>query len=89
MSLKSLNQKTKEVRINGKQVQGIRFADDIVIVAENEHDLNIMLTNLSETLEEVQLKINAKKTKVLLMDGDSKAMERYISQYRTAIEEVK
>lgn len=36
--------------------------DDIAIVAESEHDLNDMLTNLSVALE-VQLKINTKKTK--------------------------
>lgn len=32
-----------------------------IIVVENERELSNMLTNLSKTLEELQLKINAKK----------------------------
>jgi len=43
-AIKKFKSKTKSVKINGRQIHSIKFADDIV--AENERDLNNMLTNL-------------------------------------------
>lgn len=60
---KQFKETTTGVKINGKLIHSIRFADDIALVAESEQDLSNMLTNVSIALERVQLKINAKKTK--------------------------
>jgi len=88
-AIKKLKSKTKGVKINERQIHSIRFADDIAIVAENECDLNNMLTSLSIALEKIQLKINAKKTKILILDKHGKEIERTISLYDTAIKKVK
>lgn len=57
--------KIKGVKVNGKLIYCIRFADDIAIVGENEQDLGNILKSLSIALEQVKLKINAKKQKYL------------------------
>lgn len=50
-AIKQFKEKTKGVKVNGRQIHSIRFADDIALVAENERDLSNMLTNLSIALE--------------------------------------
>lgn len=62
-AMKMFKTKSKVVKINGKLIHSIRFANDITIVAENNRDLGNMLTILLITFEHVLLKINTKKQK--------------------------
>lgn len=57
-----IKSKTKQVIINRKKMQSVRFAGNIAIVTENECDLNSMLASLSIILEEFKLKVNTKST---------------------------
>lgn len=43
---------------------------------ENECQLNSMLTNLSITLEEIQLKLKTKKMKIIIVDKLNKKMQK-------------
>ena len=88
-AIKTFKERTKGVKVNGRQIHSMRFANDIAIVAESERDLSNMLTNLSIALEQVQLKINAKKTKILIVDKNGKEMQRTVNLHGTPIEEVK
>lgn len=54
------------VRMNEQNVQSIRFADDIALVAGKEDDMNEMLNILAEKLSKYKLKINTKKKKLRL-----------------------
>lgn len=87
--IKKLKSKTKGVKINGEKLHSIRFADNIAFVAENERDLNNMLTNLSIALKEPQLKINGMKIKILAVDKHGKDMKKTINLYDTTIIKVK
>lgn len=51
------------IMINGEKITSIRYADDTVLIAESEQELQEMLTNISTISEEYGLQINVKKTK--------------------------
>lgn len=55
------------IRINGKLIQNIRYADDTVLLATNPEDLQIMLQKLNNTLLEYGLRINTNKTKHMIV----------------------
>ncbi|KAI5695438.1 hypothetical protein M8J77_005016 [Diaphorina citri] len=80
---------TSGVKINGQNIHCIRFADDIVILAESEADMNNMLEILANTLEKYKLKINARKTKTMLISKTPNDHDLNISLKNTLIEEVK
>jgi len=60
-------EKTPGIRINGKQIHSICFADDIALVANTEEELNKMLNSLDSKLIKYKLKINANKTKAMIV----------------------
>ena len=56
---------TKGVCINGEYLNNLRFADDIVLIAETANDLQEMLSDLNRESLKVGLKMNKRKTKVM------------------------
>lgn len=66
-AMRELKEETRGVKVNGEQIHSIRFADDIVLMTESERDLNDMLLCLDTTLTKYKLKINAKKTKAMVI----------------------
>uniref|UniRef100_A0A8D8VGN7 Reverse transcriptase domain-containing protein n=1 Tax=Cacopsylla melanoneura TaxID=428564 RepID=A0A8D8VGN7_9HEMI len=52
--------------LNGLRVQMLRFADDIAVLAPDEQILNRSLDCMNEVLNEYKMKINMKKTEVLV-----------------------
>ena len=61
-------QTSKEgIKINGKLLNNIRYADDTIIIAENNNDLQNLLTTITDIGEEYGLRINARKTKVMVI----------------------
>ena len=63
---KTLEWKKCGININGEHISHLRFADDIVVIAESMRDLETMLNNLSEASQQVGLKMNFDKTKVMI-----------------------
>ncbi|CAG9137374.1 unnamed protein product [Plutella xylostella] len=53
------------ININGERLTHLRFADDIVILAENHEDIQAMLTKLDTESQKVGLYMNPTKTKVM------------------------
>lgn len=66
-AIKEMKVNTNGISINGQKIHSIRFTDDITLIAESEGDLNRMLHCLDTTLTKFSLKINKKKTKVLVV----------------------
>lgn len=54
------------VKIGGILVQMLRFADDIAVIGESEEDITNMLEKINDTLKEHYMKINQRKTKILI-----------------------
>ena len=52
------------IKIAGRNISNIRYADDTTLMAESEEELKSLLMKLKEESEKVGLKLNIQKTKV-------------------------
>jgi hypothetical protein len=64
-SINVLKSNTGGKKINGQSIHNIRFADDIVLLAEFQNDINKILNILADIFDKYQLKINGQKTKTM------------------------
>jgi hypothetical protein len=62
---KTLNLKGRGINRNGEYISHLRFADDIVIMAEMLKDLQLMLNDLADSSARIGLRMNLDKTKVM------------------------
>ena len=53
------------IRIAGRNINNLRYADDTTLIAESEEDLKSLLMIVKEESEKVCLKVNIQKTKIM------------------------
>ena len=53
------------IKIAGRNIMNLRYADDTTLMAENEEDLKSLLMKVKEESEKVGLKLNIHKTKIM------------------------
>ena len=53
------------IKIAWRNINNLRYADDTILMAENEEELKGLLMKLKEESEKVGLKLNIQKTKVM------------------------
>ena len=53
------------IKIAGRNISNLRYADDTTIMAESEEKLKSLLMNVKEESEKVGLKLNIQKTKIM------------------------
>ena len=53
------------IKIAGKNINNLRYADDTTLLAESEGELKSLLMKVKEESEEVGLKLNIQKTKIM------------------------
>ena len=53
------------VKIAGRNINNLRYADDITIMAERKEELKNLLMKVKEESEKAGLKLNIQKTKIL------------------------
>ena len=53
------------IKIAGRNVNNLRYADDTTLMAESEDELKILLIKVKEESEKVGLKLNIQKTKIM------------------------
>ena len=53
------------IKIAGKNINNLRFADDTTLMAESEGELKSLLMKVKEESEKVGLKLNIQKTKIM------------------------
>ena len=46
------------IKISGRNINNLRYADDTTLMAESEEDLKSLLMNMKEETEKVGLKLN-------------------------------
>ena len=56
------------ISINEQNITNIRYADDTIILADSEHQLQHMIDTLDATCEQYGMAMNAKKTKTMIVD---------------------
>ena len=53
------------IKIAGRNINNLRFADDTTFMAEREEELKSILMKVKEEREKVGLKLNVQKTKIM------------------------
>ena len=53
------------IKIDGRNINNLRYADDTTLMAESEEELKSLLMNVKEESEKVGLKLNIQKTKMM------------------------
>ena len=53
------------IKIAGKNINNLRYADDTTLMAESEEELKSLLMKVEEESEKVGLKLNIQKTKIM------------------------
>ena len=53
------------IKISGRNISNLRYADDTTLMAESEEELKSLLMKVKEESEKVGLKLNIQKTKIM------------------------
>ena len=53
------------IKIAGRNINNLRYADDTTVMAESEEELKSLLMKVKEESEKVGLKLNIQKTKIM------------------------
>ena len=53
------------IKIAGRNINNLRYADDTTLMAESEEELKRLLTKVKEESEKVGLKLNIQKMKIM------------------------
>ena len=53
------------IKITGRNIDNLRYADDTTLMAEREEELKSLLMKVKEESEKVGLKLNIQKTKIM------------------------
>ena len=53
------------IKIAGRNINNLRYADDTTLMAESEEELKSLLMKVKEEIETVGLKLNIQKTKIM------------------------
>ena len=72
------------IKIAGRNINNLRYTDDITLMAESEEGLKNLLMKVKEESEKVGLKLNIQKTKIMAsghitswqIDGETKETVR-------------
>ena len=59
------NQSQAGIKIDGRNISNLRYADDTTLMAESEEELKSLLMKVKEESEKVGLKLNIQKTKIM------------------------
>ena len=60
-----LDESQTGIKIAGRNINNLRYADDITLMAESEEELKSLLMRVKEESEKAGLKLNIKKTKIM------------------------
>ena len=60
-----LDEAQAEIKIAGRNIDNLKYADDTTLMAESEEELRSLLMKVKEESEKVGLKLNIHKTKIM------------------------
>ena len=60
-----LNEAQAGIKIAGRNINNLRYADDTTLMAESEEELKSLFMKVKEESEKVGLKLNIQKTKIM------------------------
>ena len=60
-----LDESQARMKIAGRNINNIKYADDTTLIAENKEELKSLLMKVKEESENVGLELNIQKTKIM------------------------
>lgn len=69
---KTLEHTNESIKINGESLSNIRCADDIAVLADSGQDLDLLLNRPTREDNDLVLKVNTTKTKVMVISRNAK-----------------
>ena len=75
-----LDESQAGIKIAGRNINNIRYADDTFLTEESEEELNSLLMKVKEENEKKVLKLNIQKTKIIASSS--------ITSWQTEVEKV-
>ena len=60
-----LDEEQAGIKIAGRNINNLSYADDTTLMAESEEELKSLLMKLKDKSEKVDLKLNVRKTKIM------------------------
>ena len=60
-----LDEAQSGIKISGRNINNLRYADDTTLMAESKEELKSLLMKVKEESEKVGLKLNNLKTKIM------------------------
>ena len=73
-SLHRLKFNQSNLKVNGTSISNIRYADDTVLIAESEEDLQTLLDITAVKSKDMGLSLNVKKTECMVVSKNENAM---------------
>ena len=67
------------IKIAGRNINNLRYADDTTLMAESEEELKSLLMKVKEESEKVGLKLNIQKTKIMASGNSGNSVRPYFS----------
>ena len=61
----ALDEAQARIKIAGRNINNLRYADDTTLMAESEEELKSLLMKMKEESKKVGLKLNIQKTKIM------------------------
>ena len=61
-----LDETQARIKIAGRNINNLRYADDITLMAKSEEELKSLLMKVKEESEKVGLNLNIQKTKIMV-----------------------
>ena len=65
MRIPGLEEAQAGIKIAGRNINNLRYADDTILIAESEEELRSLLMKVKEESEKVGLMLNIQKTKIM------------------------
>ena len=62
-----LDETQAEIKISGRNISNLRYADDTTLMAESEEELQSLLMKVKKESEKASLKLNIQKTKIMAL----------------------
>ena len=60
-----LEEAEADIKIAGRNINNLRYADDTTLMAESEEEIKSLLMKVEEESEKIDLKLNMQKTKIM------------------------
>ena len=64
-----LDESQTGIKIAGKNINNLKYADDTTLMAESEEELKNLLLRVKEVSEKASLKLNIQKTKIIASEN--------------------